>query len=335
MTVSVIVPVYNVERYVADCLNSVRSQTHADLEIIVVDDGSTDTSGSICNEFAALDSRIHVIHRTNGGLSRARNSGLDHATGDQIVFVDGDDHISPDHVASMLDCARTTDADIVMCGLINFEDAAPAYEPTQSFSTLLGREASLEFLCRRARWESCAKLYKAKMFETLRFEPGLLYEDLYIAPRLFALADTVAVLDGVSYGYRQRSGSIMALTRRAPSADLVTVVQSNLNFARKQSNSPEEFSEYLASYALHLTKQLEQLRPFHSRHARMEFAQAYRRFGLRHFRAVVTNRRISLAYRGAWILSVVSPTLFVWLFAGARSTKASLMPGLSRSSRPA
>lgn len=332
MTVSVIVPVYNVEHYLADCLASIRMQSHSDLEVVVVNDGSTDASGTICDEFAAQDPRFRVIHQANGGLSRARNVGIDQATGTHIVFIDGDDQVAGDHIASMFDAAQESGADIVMCGLVPFGDNPPQFQRTASTTMLTGREAALEFMCRRPQWSSCAKLYRAQIFDGLRFKPGILYEDLCIAPRFFARAETVVVLGGVSYGYRQRSDSIMARTQRAPSADLVAVVESNLALARQHSETPLELQEYVAAYSLHLTKQLERLGFDWSYQDAADFFRAYRRFGRQHFREVMTNRRISLAYRGAWALSVLSPRLFIWVFAAGALAKPSLVPGLSRSS---
>ena len=118
-TVSVIIPVYNVEKYIRKCIESVCGQTYRNLEIILIDDGSPDKSGEICDEYAAADSRIKVIHLENGGVSRARNIGLDMATGKYIGFVDSDDYIRPGMYETLVDNMEKENVDTVICGFIS------------------------------------------------------------------------------------------------------------------------------------------------------------------------------------------------------------------------
>ncbi len=115
--ISVIVPVYNVEPYLAGCLDSILSQTYRDLEILLIDDGSTDRGGTICDEYAAKDPRIRVFHTENRGLSAARNRGLDEAKGEYVGFVDSDDRIDPDMFEYLLEAAERTGADVTECGV--------------------------------------------------------------------------------------------------------------------------------------------------------------------------------------------------------------------------
>ena len=111
--VSIIVPVYNVEQYLRRCIESILSQTYHNFELILVDDGSTDSSGAICDEYALADERIHVIHKPNGGVSSARNAGIDTAKGEYILFVDSDDRVEPQHISNMIPSA---DEDLVRAG---------------------------------------------------------------------------------------------------------------------------------------------------------------------------------------------------------------------------
>ena len=120
--VSVIIPIYGVEQYLDRCVRSVVNQSYAHLEIILVDDGSTDRCPAMCDAWANKDSRIQVIHKPNGGLSSARNAGLDMATGEFIAFVDSDDYVEPDYIATMIDAAQKNHADLVMCSVFH-EDA--------------------------------------------------------------------------------------------------------------------------------------------------------------------------------------------------------------------
>ena len=114
--VSIIVPVYNTERFLNRCIDSVLAQTYSDWELLLVDDGSTDSSGSICDEYATQDSRIRVFHKENGGVSSARNLGLDYARGEWITFVDSDDYIAPDMIEKLYETQKRNNADITVCG---------------------------------------------------------------------------------------------------------------------------------------------------------------------------------------------------------------------------
>ena len=118
--ISVIVPVYNVEKYLKKCVNSITSQTYENLEILLVDDGSTDSSGQICNEFEKNDARIKVIHKKNGGLSDARNAGLDRAKGQYYAFIDSDDYIQDNTIEIMLNAVKKNKSEIAICNMIRF-----------------------------------------------------------------------------------------------------------------------------------------------------------------------------------------------------------------------
>ena len=118
--ISVIVPVYNVEKYLKKCVNSITSQTYENLEILLVDDGSTDLSGQICNEFEKNDARIKVIHKKNGGLSDARNAGLDRAKGQYYAFIDSDDYIQDNTIEIMLNAVKKNKSEISVCNMIRF-----------------------------------------------------------------------------------------------------------------------------------------------------------------------------------------------------------------------
>ena len=121
-TISIIIPVYNVEKYLNKCLNSVIEQTYKNIEVILIDDGSTDNSGKICDEYAKNDIRIKIIHQQNGGVSTARNNGLEHATGKYITFVDSDDYIEKEMIETMAKKIMKKNADIVICGVTDRDE---------------------------------------------------------------------------------------------------------------------------------------------------------------------------------------------------------------------
>lgn len=215
--VSVIVPVYNVERYLRECADSVLGQSYENIELILVDDGSTDGSGNICDEYAERDSRVRVIHRSNGGLSVARNTALDEAVGEWVMFVDSDDAIIKNAIELLLDAAIGSDSEISMGALEcaeligngNLENA-----PTACCITMNGIEA-----CRKILYQSdekkglivsaCGKLFAKKLIDRFRFTPGILYEDLDQIPEIVAAAKKVVCLPTVVYYYRMNSESIL------------------------------------------------------------------------------------------------------------------------------
>lgn len=208
---TIIIPVYNVEKYVKKCLTSVINQTYKNLEIIVVDDGSTDNSGKICDEIASLDNRIQVIHKKNGGLSDARNKGLDIARGDYIGFVDSDDFIDNNMYEELLTACKKYNAEISICGRIcEKENLKEHYTLFTTQEKIMSSEDAIKDLllqidCDSAAWD---KLYSAKLFNKIRYPFGVLHEDLNITSRLFALANKIVHTGKPLYHYLIRNGSI-------------------------------------------------------------------------------------------------------------------------------
>lgn len=210
--ISVIIPVYKVETYLEKCIVSVVEQTYKALEIILVDDGSPDRCGAICDEWEKKDKRIKVIHKSNGGLSEARNYGLDIAQGSYIVFVDSDDLIAPSMIEKLFATSQKYEADIVECKYFCFTDILPGKENREAeTSTVYMSEEALSLLLDESvfKYTVWNKLYCRKIFETLRFEVGKLHEDVFFTYQAFGISKRIIKIDDCLYYYRQRSGSIM------------------------------------------------------------------------------------------------------------------------------
>lgn len=211
---SVIVPVYNVERYLRQCLDSILGQTFSDIELIVVDDGSTDQSGRICDEYAEKDSRIVVIHKNNGGLADARNAGLDVISSEYVGFVDSDDWIRPQMYEMLLSCQEKTNAEIVACRIHFFSDDGKINEvwPQTELDYIYSRSDFINHFfpdIKRSIMPSvCNKIFKKSVFEAIRFPLGRRYEDAYIQLDIYDTAKKIAVINEPLYEYRKRSGSI-------------------------------------------------------------------------------------------------------------------------------
>lgn len=209
--ISIIVPVYKVEDYLKKCLDSLIAQTHRDLQIILVDDGSPDSCGEICDEYAAKDKRIVVVHKENGGVSSARNAGLALADGEWIGWVDPDDWTEPDMYAYLLEGAKKHGADIVVCGRQEEYSARCVPRGCQD-ERCLSTETALQLLLENDTIQSFLwdKLWKRSLFDGVEFPEGRTFEDMTVMHRLFERAGKVCCLPAVKYHYLQREGSIVS-----------------------------------------------------------------------------------------------------------------------------
>lgn len=213
--ISVIVPVYNVEKYIAQCIESILCQTYQNIELILVNDGSQDDSGKICDEYAGKDSRIRVIHQVNRGLSVARNAGLDIASGDYIAFVDSDDFIKPNMYELLLSAMKKNNSDMVLCNYCKVSETGE-FEHDNFYvrnETVSGMKA-LEWLEREHYWSYIvvwARLYKRSLFENLKFKENYIHEDEFIAHELYIRCKTVTGIEDSLYCYRNNSKSVTSV----------------------------------------------------------------------------------------------------------------------------
>ena len=207
--VTVIIPIYCVETYLEQCINSVVQQTHTELEIILVDDGSPDQCPVICDAWAKRDSRIIVIHKKNGGLSDARNAGIDRANGNYIMFVDSDDWIEPNMVECMLSVLEEQQADICACGIFYEYPQKTSIREVDSF--VGSPTETYKRLYDETRYPVSAwnKLYSRKCWNKLRFPTGKICEDAFTTYLLIDQAQTIVQLSTPYYHYRIRDNSIM------------------------------------------------------------------------------------------------------------------------------
>jgi len=210
--ISVIVPIYNVEAYLPRCVDSICAQTYRNLEIILVDDGSPDGSGAICDAYAQKDARVRVIHKENGGLSSARNAGINIAQGEYLAFVDSDDWIEQDSYACLLSALQKYDAKLVCGGRYDVDGATLEKKVglcPQKDECITGEEmAGRIFIWDNCDSSACDKLYHRSLFENFRYPEGRVCEDVPVTYRIVLQAGRVVMCAKPFYNYFHRPGSI-------------------------------------------------------------------------------------------------------------------------------
>lgn len=236
--ISVIVPIYNAEKYLERCVNSIQNQTYSNLEIILVDDGSTDASGKIADELANGDERILVIHQKNGGLSNARNSGIAAANGKYISFVDADDYLHPDFLIRLLAVCEEYDCEISQCNFLYTdgtdipskyrEEEPQTFDHVEILAQLYGATYIRTVVC----WN---KLYLRTLFNGISFEDGRIHEDEAITYRLFYAAGRIGVIEEPLYFYFQNPASIMNKKYTLARLDILHAIDDRRHFYKEKN----------------------------------------------------------------------------------------------------
>mgnify|MGYP000365823139 FL=1 len=229
--ISVIVPVYNVEQYLERCVDSIISQTYTNLEIILVNDGSTDNSGKLCDELAKKDERIRVIHKENGGLSDARNRGIDEAESDLVGFIDSDDYIDSDMYEVLLKNLNNTDADLSMCALYDVYNNTPEAQVTNKETWKLSSEQAIKMVMEAKILSVTAvnKLYRKSLFTDLKFEVGKIAEDAFIMIKLLDKCEKIVATNEKKYYYVHRENSITTQKFSTKFLNVIEAYEQNSN----------------------------------------------------------------------------------------------------------
>lgn len=227
--VSIIVPVYRVEQYLRTCIESVLSQSYSNWEMILVDDGSPDNCGEICDDFAKIDQRINVIHKVNGGLSSARNAALDlPPKGDFVSFLDSDDFWHPDYLSTMVDLQQKFAADIVQCDFVRGTATTfPSWNKVVKVDALNNHEV---FLREKAKVIMCGKLFRKSLFDGIRMPVGLYNEDDWTAWKLYYKARSIVVTNQALYYYTINPSSIMGQLSKKPDLRYVNAYNERIGF---------------------------------------------------------------------------------------------------------
>lgn len=210
--ISIIVPCYNSERFVKKCVDSILVQTYKNIEIILVNDGSTDSTPAILDEYASKDTRIKVINKENGGLSDARNVGIDKALGSYIIFIDSDDYILPNHVESLANLVYKYNCEMAISPftLVSENDVFALQDKPKETEKLYSPLECIEEMFYQRQFETTAheKIFRKELFNNYRFKKGLIFEDLFIMPDLMLACNSIAFTSLSTYAYVMHDGSI-------------------------------------------------------------------------------------------------------------------------------
>lgn len=258
--ISVVIPVYQVEKYLKECIESVCNQEYKNLEIILVDDGGKDNSGAICDKYAKKDKRILVIHKQNGGLSDARNAGIGKATGKYICFIDSDDAVSPKYIQDLYYHLIKNDADISICDYqeihsneeikkeITSVDENTVYTPKEILKIMYTKDLGTKMI---VAWN---KLYKTELFKEIRYPVGKIHEDEFTTYKLIYQAKKIVYFPEQLYYYYQRNnGSIMRSSYNEKRLDYIEAMEERLQFY-KQKEEKELYEITFQNYCYMLVQ---------------------------------------------------------------------------------
>lgn len=237
--ISIIVPIYNVEKYLKRCIDSIVNQTYKKLEIILVDDGSTDKSSNICDNYAKEDNRIKVIHKKNGGISETRNIGIENCQGKFIGFVDPDDYIGKDLYNILHHNLIESDSDISICNFKTFEFESIDFTNIIGYIQYNNIDALKELIFdKKITSHLWNKLYKKELFDSIKFPLNKIYEDLSVMYLLFYKSKKIVFSNSIQYGYYQRANSLCnsKSMNENKAKNYIEAVNSRYNFLKENCN---------------------------------------------------------------------------------------------------
>ena len=272
--ISIIVPVYNADAYLRRCVDSILAQSFTEFEALLIDDGSSDGSGPLCDLYEKQDARIRVFHKENNGVSSARNYGLDKASGSYITFLDSDDYVGPDYLRILYEMLEEADADLSILSSANISSADAVFIDSVDQRTLLSQEEVFQELLRDSKFGFYlwGKLYKCSLFDELRFPLGKTFEDIAVLPCVVARCSRCVFSTAQQYYYFQREGSITHVFSASNLQDYFDAMEGFAQFI--SSRYPEIYS---AAYArLMVVMFRDAIDPFLLRKDFLKRAAAYR-----------------------------------------------------------
>lgn len=313
--VSIIVPIYKVEPYLKRCVESLRKQSYENIEIILVDDGSPDSCPVICDEYAKQDSRIRVIHQENGGLSAARNAGIEAARGEYLSFVDSDDYVAEDFIESLYELLQESGAVIAQCRFAYVHGEELSSEKNRNWTIYRG-ESLMEQLYAKEEWATYFvvawnKLYRREVFQEIRYPVGRIHEDEATTYQLFHIGKRLAFLDRALYGYFvENTGSITATFSRKR-FDYLTAQEERIAFFQKSgyerllSRAYKKLCDACITFYFRCDEQVED-----AQHLQKELQKRLRLYEKRGKREIA---KLPMRTRLGYLIFFIDPSLYQYL----------------------
>ena len=237
--ISIIVPIYNVEKYLKECIESIINQTYKNIEIILVDDGSPDNCGKICDEYSQRDKRIILIHKENGGLSDARNKGIDIAKGDYLTFIDSDDFVNIDYIEKLYNSIKLNNTKLAQCGISKVNENNEIIEKLnydenyiKTSHEILNELYGKHLIENVVVWN---KMYAKELFENIRFPVGKIHEDEFTTYKIFYSVDRISLLSDCLYNYRQTNESIIGKKFNKKRLNLLEALEERMDFFKNRN----------------------------------------------------------------------------------------------------
>lgn len=305
--ISIIIPIYNVEKYLKKCIDSLIQQTYENIEIILVDDGSTDNSGRICDCYALNDNRIKVVHQKNGGVSSARNTGLRHSTGNYIGFVDPDDWIDKNMYERMLEVLKNNNSSISMCSYIyEYGDSKlNELKPDLVEQNLSSDELISKLFVPNSYYYTilCNKLYKANLWNGIKFPEGYVHEDEAVIHIIYDRCDQMSTISNEYYHYRMVNTSITHTNDQIRRIDFANALSLRLNYfyQRKRFDYCEKMLDEILYLTLNgfITKQLDKV----SLHKIKKIIKS-------NFLKIIKEKKYSTKFKMSILICCFSPHLY-------------------------
>ncbi|WP_339060918.1 glycosyltransferase [Tepidibacillus marianensis] len=310
--ISIIVPVYNVQDYLHKCIDSILSQTFEDFELLLINDGSTDESANICNEYAKLDSRIKVKHKHNGGQSSARNLGLDMANGDYIGFVDSDDWIDKKMYKNLINHAACNQSDIVACNFLLMKNDAKFIPYTlNAIDMEFNKESAMKeiYTNKILTFSPCNKIYRKELFEKLRFVEGIILEDKDISYKLISKSNRISYLKEPLYYYRYNENSTLRSSFSLKRLDDFKVQKDMYNFYLKHY---PEISDLVYFDMFNVGSNLYMLTSIYYKDKIKDYKYLID-FDSKILKRLVKNKDLTLSRKFKVLLSIISPGINIFL----------------------
>ena len=304
--ITVVIPVYNVQEYVPRCIESVIKQTYKNLEIILVDDGSTDTSGYICDEYAKQDERIKVIHKKNGGLSDARNVAIDIAKGKYITFIDSDDYVEVDYIAYLYELIKRNECQISICAHFTENEQQKRVDFGNGYEEKsMGKEEAISrMLCEQGFTVSaCAKMYELTLFQNIRYPFGKLCEDNGTTYKLLEKSEKIYYGNSPKYIYSKRTGSIMNSKFSKKKMDLIELTDQ---MAKELMPKMPNLKDAIIKRQIHSRFSVLRQIVFSKEKDEKQIAKQLRKdvlknFGTQFFKNTKLDKRDKLAFISLWV----------------------------------